>query len=93
MYIIGNSSSLILEESMGASMKKHESPKHFAPDLLYSIILYREINGHELILMHNPYRMAGYKWTGEWSDTANEWDVYPDVLTEIIQDASIPWKR
>jgi hypothetical protein len=88
---------MMIDETMSgvgsSSNKKIESAKHFAPDLIYSVILYREFNSHELVLMHNPYRIAGSKWTGEWSDTANEWDIYPDVLFEISQDHSIPWKR
>jgi len=85
----------MLEESMAGttSVKKSETFKYFSPDLLYSVILYREINGHELVLMHNPYRITGYKWTGEWSDTSHEWDIFPDVLFEITQDHSIPWTR
>lgn len=64
----------------------------FGANRLYSVILCRDIGGHELVLMHNPWRESG-AWTGEWSDLSSDWDLYPEVQVEIERDASIPWRR
>lgn len=70
----------------------HEN--YFMPDALYSVILCRELDGYELVLMHNPWvENAEYAWTGEWSDSSNDWDLYPELLVDIEKDPAIPWKR
>ena len=65
----------------------------FAPEMIYSVILCREIGGHELVLMHNPWKIDGYEWTGEWSDGSHDWDLYPELLTELERDPQVPWTR
>jgi hypothetical protein len=30
---------------------------------------------------------------GDWSQTSQEWEMYPEINEEIMQDHFIPWKR
>ncbi len=66
---------------------------YFAPNKLYSVILCRDLGGYELVLMHNPWKDAGYQWNGEWSDLSNDWDLYPELQVEIEKDPTVPWRR
>lgn len=65
----------------------------FVPNRLYSIVTCRDHGGYELVLMHCPWQDPNYCWTGEWSDTSNDWDLYPELLFELERDPSIPWTR
>lgn len=65
----------------------------FIPGMLYSVVLCKDIGGYELVLMHNPWKDPNYVWTGEWSDTSNDWDLYPEILFEVEKDARVPWRR
>ena len=86
-------------EQLGNAEQKQEAESAKAPDLffipnrMYSVITYREMGGYELVLMHNPWYNTTYNWTGEWSDSANDWDLYPEMLVEIERDPNIPWRR
>ena len=42
--------------------------------------------------MHNPWTEAS-PWTGSWSDVANDWETYPELLAEIEADPKIQWRR
>ena len=79
----------------GGNTGKDRQPgeEYFAPDMLYSAILCRDLGGYELVLMHNPWRVEGFEWTGEWSDSSNDWDLYPELLTELERDPAVPWTR
>ena len=67
---------------------------YFVPDMLYSVVLCRELDGYELVLMHNPWvNNSNYNWTGEWSDSSNDWDLYPELLVELERDPAVPWRR
>lgn len=65
----------------------------FIPEMLYSVVLVKDINGYELVLMHNPWKDPTHMWTGEWSDLSNDWDLYPEILNEIEHDPEVPWRR
>lgn len=65
----------------------------FVPNRLYSIVMCRDHGGYELVLMHSPWTDPGYVWTGEWSDSSNDWDLYPELLYELEKDPSVPWTR
>lgn len=75
----------------GTAKPTFEEP--FLPDMIYSAVLCRDIGGYELVLMHNPWKLEGHEWTGEWSDTSNDWDLYPELLTELERDPQVPWTR
>jgi hypothetical protein len=75
----------------GSSKPVGEEP--FIPEMMYSAVLCRDMGGYELVLMHNPWRVEGYEWTGEWSDSSNDWDLYPELLTELERDPQVPWTR
>lgn len=66
---------------------------YFIPDMLYSVVSCKDIGGYELVLMHDPWKRNGFGWTGDWSDHANDWDLYPDILNEIENDPKMPWRR
>ena len=78
-----------------AALSKERGPgdDFFAPDMIYSVVLCRDMGGHELVLMHNPWKISGYEWSGEWSDSSNDWDLYPELLTELERDPQVPWTR
>lgn len=80
-------------ESEGPQDRMHHDDNYFVPDAIYSVILCREIGGHEMVLLHNPWRDPNYRWTGVWSDVSNEWDLYPELLVEVESDPNIPWKH
>lgn len=65
----------------------------FIPDMMYSAVLCRDLGGMELVLVHNPWKVEGYEWTGEWSDHSNDWDLYPELLIELERDPQVPWTR
>lgn len=73
--------------------KNSHKEDYFIPDMLYSVILCRELGGYEMVLMHNPWKNTEYEWTGEWSDQSNDWDLYPELLVEIEKDPTVPWRR
>eukprot|EP01038_Epipyxis_sp_PR26KG_P006934 gene6934-9488_t len=81
------------DTSMSSLKAGGQAAEYFIPDMLYSVIGYKDIGGYELILMHNPWDNGAYSWTGEWSDTSNEWDLFPDLLHEIENDPAVLWKR
>jgi hypothetical protein len=71
----------------------NKQEQFFVPNKLYSVIGCRDIGGYELVLMHNPWFHPNYNWTGEWSDSSNDWDMYPELLLELEKDPAFPWKR
>lgn len=95
--VSNNDSSNNLQAAVEASEENEDAAgsedKYFIPDMIYSVVLCREISGHEMVLMHNPWSDPNYKWTGVWSDTSNDWDLYPELLVAVESDPSIPWKR
>eukprot|EP01031_Cornospumella_fuschlensis_P030520 gene30520-36883_t len=66
---------------------------YFIPNRIYSVLTVRDHGGYELVLMHCPWNDPNYVWTGEWSDSSNDWDLYPELLYELEKDPSIPWTR
>ncbi|RYG69029.1 hypothetical protein EON64_03770, partial [archaeon] len=66
---------------------------YFIPNRIYSVVMFREHGGYELVLMHCPWKDPNYVWTGEWSDSSNDWDLYPELLYELEKDPAIPWTR
>jgi hypothetical protein len=66
---------------------------YFIPDMLYSVVACREVSGYELVLMHNPWKNSLYNWTGDWSDSSPDWDLFPSILNEFEKDTKIPWTR
>lgn len=72
---------------------KQPGEEHFIPEMIYSAVLCRDVGGYELVLMHNPWKVEGYEWTGEWSDSSNDWDLYPELLIELEHDPNVPWTR
>jgi hypothetical protein len=75
------------------STSKDISSSYFVPDMLYSVVLCKDLGGFELVLMHNPWSHPDYSWTGEWSDSSNDWELNPALLAEIGRDSSIPWRK
>lgn len=77
----------------GSHKDRLPGEEFFIPEMMYSAVLCRDIGGYELVLMHNPWKVEGYEWTGEWSDSSNDWDLYPELLTELERDPAVPWTR
>lgn len=80
-------------EAVGNVSARGPGDEFFVPEMIYSVVLCRDVGGHELVLMHNPWKIEGYEWTGEWSDSSNDWDLYPELLTELERDPLVPWTR
>eukprot|EP01041_Mallomonas_annulata_P009253 gene9253-19209_t len=60
-------------------------------DRLYSVLAYKEIGNHELIMLCNPWGKA--TWKGAWAESSVKWDDFPEVLHSIQDDPKISWRR
>lgn len=80
------------ENAVGETMDE-QAEEYFIPDMLYSVVACRDVGGYELVLMHNPWQSTTHVWTGEWSDNSNDWDIYPEIQSELEKDPGIPWRR
>lgn len=62
---------------------------------LYSVIDMIVIEGHELVLMHDPWSKPGETcWFGDWSDSSKTWDLNNGEIQDAIDaDTSIPWTK
>ena len=78
--------------SMKIDMENDDVSDMFHLNRIYSVVACRSIGGFELVLIHNPWG-SNKSWSGSWSDGSNDWDLYPEILQEIENDNSIPWKR
>lgn len=68
-------------------------PNQFTHDRFYSIILCREFDDVNLILMHNPWNRNPHCWLGDWGNLSPQWEMYPAVLEAISKDPEIIWTR
>ncbi|XP_073105600.1 calpain-type cysteine protease ADL1 isoform X2 [Elaeis guineensis] len=50
----------------------HISPNGIVPDHAYSILQVREVDGHKLVQIRNPWANE-VEWNGPWSDSSPEW--------------------
>jgi len=66
---------------------------NFLTDRYYTVVALRDINGFDLILLHNPWADQPNCWKGEWSAESGEWDSYPEILHEFESDPTLPWTR
>jgi calpain-15 len=48
-----------------------KSGKGLIPGHAYSIIIAKEVKGHRLLNMRNPW--GGFEWDGDWSDNSALW--------------------
>lgn len=62
---------------------------------LYSVIDMIVIEGHELVLVHDPWSKPGETcWFGDWSDTSKTWDLNNGEIQDAIDaDTNIPWTK
>ncbi len=64
--------------SMGASCGRTDikddstfAKKGLLPRHAYSVLNVKEVHGHRLIQLRNPW--GRYSWTGDWSDQSHKW--------------------
>ena len=62
---------------------------------LYSVVDMVNIEGHELVLLHDPWSRPGEScWFGDWSSQSKTWDLNNGEIQDAIdEDASIPWTK
>ena len=73
--------------------EKDGSDHSFLPNRLYSVVAAKAIGGFELLLLHNPWHASMDCWRGDFSADAQEWDIYPEICAELMDDPMIPWSR
>jgi len=83
-------------EPAGGESKEHVTKEDMqragiVPDRLYSVLAYKEIGNHELIMMCNPWGQV--RWQGMWAESSVKWDDFPEVLQAVEEDPAIAWKR
>jgi hypothetical protein len=64
-------------------------------DRLYSVVDMITIEGHELVLLHDPWSKPGETcWHGDWSHNSKTWDLNNGEIQDAIDaDTSIPWTK
>lgn len=65
----------------------------FLPNRLYSVVAAKAIGGFELVLLHNPWHASLDCWRGDFGQDSQEWDIYPEICAELMDDPMIPWSR
>ena len=73
--------------------EKEGSDHSFLPNRLYSVVAAKAIGGFELLLLHNPWHASMDCWRGDFGADAQEWDIYPEICAELMDDPMIPWSR
>ena len=62
------------------------------PDRLYSVLAYKEIGTHDLIMVCNPWG-SKTEWLGDWNENSVKWEDFPEVHRAVISDPKILWRR
>ncbi len=62
---------------------------------LYSVMDMINIEGHELVLLHDPWSQPGEScWFGDWSSQSKTWDLNNGEIQDALDDdGSIPWTK
>lgn len=65
------------------------------PEYAYCIVGCFESHNCKFVLIRNPWNDAKNRgdWRGAWSNSSTQWDDFPQILNDFLEDTSISWDR
>ena len=77
------------------STELRETPLGLLPAHAYGVLACVEVADQRFLHMRNPWGKGegNGDWRGPWSNASTQWDDFPEVLTEMMNDESLAWDR